>query len=99
MNNIVVSGNLTHDPEIKTTGSGKNKTEFITFTIADNLAKDEAQFFNCCCFGNLMDFVDKHFKKGSHITVSGKLIMSKYETKDKEVRFNLNINNINGVGF
>lgn len=94
MNLIVITGRLTKDPELKTGGNG---TEYCKFTVAvDRRKKDDgADFFDCTAFGKTGVFVNQYFKKGSGITVQGRMESSKSE-KDgvKKTYWGLNVDTV-----
>lgn len=87
MNNLVLKGRLTSDPELKSTS---NATEYCDFTVAvDRYAgKDkekEVDFVPCRAWRQTAVFVQQYFKKGQEIIVCGEIRFDKYE-KDGEKR-------------
>lgn len=81
MNNIVIHGRLTRDPELgEYTTSKGDKRKSCRFTVAVNRRfGEDADFFNCVVFGKLAEVIDKFFKKGSEIIVSGEMQCKPYE--------------------
>ena len=81
MNKVFLSGNLTRDPELKLTQSGK---AYLRFGIAVNrpFNKDAVDFFNLVAWDKTAEFIEKWFSKGSRILVEGRLQTSKYKDKD-----------------
>lgn len=83
MNNLTIIGRITKDLELKNVGS-KN-TAMVQFNVAVNRgyknAKGgyDADFFRCTAFGNQAETINKYFKKGSMIAVSGAMQNDKYE--------------------
>ena len=75
-NKVIIMGNLTADPELKTTASGLAVTTF-SVAVQRKFAKqgDEvtADFFNVVCWRQQAEFVTKYFTKGSSILVCGAL--------------------------
>lgn len=98
MNKIVVSGNLTKDPERITWDKGKNKKEGVAFTIADNNGENNVMFWDCMFTGKRADFIEDNFKKGSHITVIGRAAYRVSETK-KDFYVNPRIDFITDITF
>lgn len=78
MNNITIVGRLTCDPELKTDRSGKERCHF---TVADNISKDEANFFDCIANGQTGENICRYFRKGNFIAVVGKMRILPYKTK------------------
>lgn len=85
MNKVILVGNLTKDPELKTTQSN---ISVCTFGIAVNRKFANAQgvretdFFNVVAWRNQADFVAKYFTKGKKIGIVGTLQSRTYEAKD-----------------
>ncbi len=76
LNKVILMGNLTKDPEYKTTPSGVSVTTF-SVAVGRRFAKqgDEvtADFFNVVAWRNTAEFVSKYFNKGRAIVVVGSL--------------------------
>ena len=70
MNNLVLIGNLTRDPELKFTQSGKAVCNF-TIAVQRPFSRDETDFFNCTAWGKTGENVEKYIKKGSKVAVQG----------------------------
>lgn len=86
INNVVVSGNLTRDAEVRATNSGN---VVITFGIAVNERRksgdewsDYTNFFNCVMFGTRAEKLAQYLKKGRKVILSGKLAYSQWQTTD-----------------
>lgn len=81
MNNIVLMGRLTKDPEIKL--SKKTNKKFINFTIAVNKYKSkEANFIDCVAFNSIAEIINNNFEKGNRILLEGTL--ETYINNDKK---------------
>ena len=88
MNKIIISGRLTKDIELKTTGSG---TEVVNFTLAvDRRVKKGAErqcdFIDCTAFGKTAAFIAAYFKKGSGVTIDGRMESRKWVDSDGKNR-------------
>lgn len=80
MNNVVLMGRLTKDPDVRRTNDG---TAIGRFTLAvDRMKKDEADFIGCVSFGKTAEFVEKYLKKGTKICGSGRIQTGSYTNKD-----------------
>ena len=86
MNNVILMGRLTADPELRQTQSGISSCRF---TIAVNRKfknKDtdqyEADFISCVAWRQTAEFVSRYFSKGSMICVSGSLRTGSYTDKN-----------------
>lgn len=85
INKVIVTGNLTRDPEIRTTASG---TDILTLGLAVNDRvkngvtgewEDYANFVNCVLFGKRAVSIAKIVSKGSKVAVDGRLRWSQWE--------------------
>jgi single-strand DNA-binding protein len=87
MNRVDMVGRLTRDPDIRYT-SGDNQTCVARFTIAVNRnfknaqGEYDADFISCIAFGKTGEFIEKYFKKGSRIGLSGRIQTGSYTNKD-----------------
>ena len=81
INTITIKGRLGRDPEV-TEKQGKNGTFAVAkFSVAvDRAFGDEVDWFNCEVLGNRANVIDKYFKKGTVITLTGNIFS--YKTKD-----------------
>lgn len=86
MNKITLIGNLTRDPELRTTPSG---VSVCTLSVAVNrrFAKDEkgepiTDFFNVNTWRGLAENCAKYLLKGKKVAVIGEVSVRTYETKD-----------------
>ena len=85
VNVVVISGNLTRDPELRTSPGGTN---ILNFGMAVNDRRkngktgeweDYANYVDCVLFGNRAEFLSKTLKKGMRVFVEGKLRYSSWE--------------------
>lgn len=85
INRTVISGNLTRDPELRTTQGGN---PVLSMSVAVNDSRknqstgeweDYVNFFDCTMFGNRAKGVAKYLSKGSRVTIDGKLRWSQWE--------------------
>lgn len=94
INHVVISGNLTRDPETKATQGG---TEICRLGIAHNKRvkrgdtwEDVPQFFDCVLFGSMAQQAAK-LRKGQKIVVSGELSYSTWQAQDGSKRSKVEI--------
>lgn len=84
MNNVVLMGRLTRDPEVVETANG---TVIASYTLAVDRAfktegQPEADFIRCKCFGKAAEFADKWLRKGVKVAVTGRLETGSYQRED-----------------
>ena len=83
MNSVSLVGRLTRDPEIKYTESGKTIAR-IGIAV-DRRKKDSgADFINVVAFDKTGEFVEKYFRKGQRIGITGRIQTGSYEGKDSK---------------
>lgn len=86
MNKIILMGRLTRDPEVRYS-AGDNATAVARYTLAvdrrfQREGEPSADFFSCVTFGKSAEFVERYFRKGIKITLSGRVETRKYNNKD-----------------
>lgn len=86
MNKVVLVGRIVRDPEVRYS-QGENSTAVARYTIAvDRRFKRDgeptADFINCVTFGKSAEFVEKYFRKGLRISISGRITTNSYTNKD-----------------
>ena len=72
MNNIVIKGRLTADPEMRKTTNGVPVANFIV-AVDRTFNRDETDFFRCTAWRSTAEFVNERFKKGQEILLSGEM--------------------------
>ena len=83
MNKVILMGNLTRDPEVRYTPSGKAYARMgIAINRRFSKDKDAVDFFNLVAWDKTAEFCGKYFQKGSRALIEGRLQTSSYENKD-----------------
>ncbi len=95
MNKVILMGNLTRDPEIRYTQS-ENSLAIARFSIAVNRrfsrqGDTDTDFFNCTAFGRQAEFVEKYFKQGSRMLLTGRVQNDNYTNKNGEKVYSVQI--------
>ena len=90
MNKIILVGRLTKDPEVRSTSAGFSTSNF-TVAVNRNFKNKEgnydADFLPCVAFRQTADFVSKFFKKGSMISLEGRVQTRNYDAQDGTKRY------------
>jgi len=86
MNKLTIIGNLTKDPELRTTTSGKN---VCTFSVAVNKRKktqceQEADFFRVSAWDQLGENCQKYLVKGKKVAVVGSVSVHAFSNSKNE---------------
>lgn len=98
MNKIILIGNLTRDPELRTTPNGYNVCDF---TIAVNKRRysqqqqggqqNDADFFRIHAWRQLGENCQKYLAKGRKVFVTGPLEARTYQANDGTTRVSLEV--------
>lgn len=90
LNQIVIMGRLTRDPELRRTGSGTAVASFTLAVDRDFSGRDggekETDFIDCVAWRQTGEFVSKYFAKGRVAVVSGRLQIRLWTDKDGNKR-------------
>ncbi|MBQ4611235.1 MAG: single-stranded DNA-binding protein [Clostridia bacterium] len=90
MNKAILIGNLTKDPEVRTTPNG---VTVCTFSIAVNrrgtnqAGERVADFFNIVAWRQLGELCGKYLAKGRKVSVVGEIQTRSYDAKDGTKRY------------
>lgn len=94
INKVIITGNLTRDPELRTTQSG---TSVLALGVAVNERikqgdewVDYANYVDCTMFGARAEAISKWLSKGSKVAIEGRLKWSQWE-KDGQKRSKLEV--------
>lgn len=96
INRVVISGNLTRDPEMRATAGG---TQVMSFGVAVNDRRrnpqtgewdDYPNFVDCTMFGTRAQAVSRYLSKGSKVAIEGRLRYSSWE-RDGQRRSKLEV--------
>ena len=84
---VVILGNITRDPELKTTPNGSNLANFTVainrnYTSQSGENQTETSFVDCVAWGKTGETIAKYFQKGRQILVSGRLNQRTWQDKD-----------------
>lgn len=93
MNQWVGTGNLTRDPELRTTSTGKSVCSF-SLAVQRNYG-DAVDFLNIVTWGATADNCKKFLLKGSKVAVYGTLQTRQYEVDgQKRTAYEINASNV-----
>lgn len=95
MNKVILMGNLVRDPEIRYS-QGENSLAIARFSIAVNRrfprqGEPDTDFFNCTAFARQAEFVEKYFKQGSRMLLTGRVQNDNYTNKNGERVYSVQI--------
>lgn len=97
INKVMITGNLTRDPELRATSSG---AQVLHIGVAVNDRRRNQQtgeweeypnYVDCVTFGNRATALANILHKGSKVAIEGKLRWSQWETNDGQKRSKLEV--------
>ena len=101
----IIVGNVTRDPELRSTPSG---AQVCSFSVAVNRnykdssgsQQESVSFIDCSAWGRAAEIIAQYAKKGSGILVSGRLEQRSWEDKEgqKRSRVEIVVEDFNFVG-
>ncbi|MFZ1812138.1 MAG: single-stranded DNA-binding protein [Candidatus Saccharimonadales bacterium] len=105
-NKVVLMGNLTRDPETRTTPSGQSVTQFAlavnrTWGGADGQQQEAVSFIDCVAWGKAGEIIAQYMSKGRSLLVSGRLDQRSWEDKEtggKRSKVEVVVEDFNFVG-
>lgn len=108
MRQITISGNIGNDVQVNSTQSGNKVANFsvaVRQNRPDNNGEYGTDWFRCSVWGTRASTVEKFYKKGSHVVITGSLSINEYNGKtqlqvdvsDFDLPDNRNTNNANST--
>ena len=87
MNQVVLVGNITDDPELRYTQGGTALAGFTVAVSHRSKVSDEWQdvndgFFRCTAWRSVAENASRSLKKGMRVMVAGKLIQRSWQDND-----------------
>ena len=102
----IITGNLTRDPELRTTPNGASVCSFSVavnrvYRDSNGKQKEDVSFIDCSAWGKLGEMINQYAKKGSGVLVSGRLDQRSWEDKtsgQKRSRVEIVVEDFNFTG-
>ena len=102
----IITGNLTRDPELRTTPNGASVCSFSVavnrvYRDSNGEQKEDVSFIDCSAWGKLGEMSNQYAKKGSGVLVSGRLDQRSWEDKtsgQKRSRVEIVVEDFNFTG-
>ncbi len=93
LNNIIIMGRLTRDPELRYTQSGLPVASYTVAVDRDYSQgqRQETDFIDCVAWRQGAEFIAKYFNKGQMIVVEGRLQSRKWTDRDGNNRISWEI--------
>jgi len=92
-NRVILMGNLTRDPELRTTPTGQHVCKFgiatsRVFNSKDGERREETTFIDIEAWGKTAETIGKYFSKGRPIHIEGRLKFESWEDKNSGAKRN-----------
>lgn len=105
-NKVILMGNLTRDPETRTTPSGQTVTNFSlavsrSWKDQNGQQQEQTSFINCVAWGKPGEIIAQYVTKGSPLLVSGRLDQRSWDDKEsgqKRSTVEVNVEDFNFIG-
>ncbi len=102
----IITGNLTRDPELRTTPNGASVCSFSVavnrvFRDSSGNQQESVSFIDCSAWGKLGEMIGQYAKKGAGVLVSGRLDQRSWEDKatgQKRSRVEIVVEDFNFTG-
>ena len=103
LNNVVLMGRLTFEPELKVTQSGVSVVRFgiaVDRRYQQQNAEKKADFIDCVAWRQTAEFIEKYFHKGNMIAVEGSIQTENYVDQNGTNRKSVSVvaNNVSFCG-
>ena len=91
LNRAMIIGNLTRDPETRTTPGGATVSSFgvattSTWKDASGAKQERVEYHNIVAWGKLAEICQQYLGKGRKVYVEGRLQTREWETQDAQKR-------------
>ncbi len=96
LNKAMIIGNVTRDPEIKTTPQGQTVANFavatnLTWTDQSGQKQEKAEFHNIVAWRKLAEIMGQYLKKGSKVYIEGRIQTRSWEDQNNVKRYRTEI--------
>ena len=92
LNKVMLIGNITQDPEVRTTPSGISVTSFglptnLVWTDQQGQKQEKAEFHNIVAWRRLAEIMGQYLHKGSKVYIEGRLQTSSWDDQSGNKRY------------
>ena len=96
VNKVILLGNLGKDPEVRHLDNGVTVANFSLATTESYTNKqgdrvNQTEWHNIVLWRGLADVAEKYLKKGNSVYIEGKISTRKWEDKDGNSRYSIDI--------
>jgi len=92
LNKVMLIGNVTQDPEVRTTPTGTQVTSFglatnLIWTDQSGQKQERAEFHNIVAWRRLAEIVGQYIRKGSKIYIEGRLQTRSWDDQSGQKKY------------
>ncbi|MDP3995331.1 MAG: single-stranded DNA-binding protein [Patescibacteria group bacterium] len=92
LNKVMLIGNITQDPEVRTTPSGASVTSFglatnLVWTDKSGQKQEKAEFHNIVAWRRLAEIMGQYLHKGSKVYIEGRLQTSSWDDQSGNKKY------------
>lgn len=92
LNKVMLIGNLTRDPELRSTNSGQTVASFSvalnrSWNDAQGVRQDAVEYIDVVAWGKLAEIVGQIYRKGRRTYIEGRLQTRNWEAQDGSKRY------------
>ncbi|MDD5340877.1 MAG: single-stranded DNA-binding protein [Patescibacteria group bacterium] len=96
LNKVMIIGNLTRDPEVRSTPAGASVTSFsvatnLVWTDANGQKQERVEYHNVVAWRRLADIIGQYLRKGSKVYIEGRLQTRDWVGQDGVKRYRTEI--------
>lgn len=96
LNKAMIIGNLTRDPETRTTPGGQNVCNFSVATSrswndASGMKQEQAEYHNIVAWAKLADIAQQYLAKGRKVYVEGRMQTREWQAQDGAKKYRTEI--------
>lgn len=92
MNNVVLIGRLTKDPELRYIPQSETAVASFTLAVDRPLAKEKtADFIRVVTFGKTAELCERYLAKGRMVGIQGRIQTGSYKTQSGETRYTTDV--------
>ena len=89
INTTTLTGYISTEINVDTLRKTSNGTSVINFIVAceKENCRDEADFLKCTAYGKIADNILSYVKKGSHVTIEGRVCSNVYKDDKQDKHY------------
>lgn len=91
MNKLIITGNVCHTPELRTTMNGKSVCSFDVAVNSKRGGENKTEYFRINAWNKLGEVCQQYAIKGKKVLVTGEVSARAYIGRDNEPRYSIEV--------